>query len=357
MAERPTAVTGAAALVGRGLTRVDEAVLVMDDGVITALGPAREVAVPHDAIVAAAPGHTLVPGFIDAHVHIGFFDPATIVARGVTTVRDLGWPPDDIWPLVRASASPGFDGPTVKAAGPMLTVEGGYPTRAAWAPPGTGWVIGSPEQGRGAVDELHAAGATVVKVALNPAVGPTLGRSELGAIVDRAHDRGLKVTGHTFGLDELDKALDAAMDELAHMLMSPESIPDDTMARMIEQGMAIVPTLSIFFGAGQRIAIENLNRFWSAGGRVVYGTDLGNEGPVPGIDQREVSAMTRAGMTPRAIISSATVDSAEWLGLESVGALGEGMDADVVALEGSALEDHQALTKVAMVWRKGRRVT
>lgn len=343
------------ALVGARLDAIDDAVLVIADGRIQAIGPASEVPVPDGAETVDVSNHTVLPGFIDAHVHIGFYDPMLVLCGGVTTVRDLGWPEEHIWPLVRASASLEFRGPTVLAAGPMLTVKGGYPTRAAWAPPGTGLVIGTPAEAVGAVKRLASEGACAIKVALNPAVGPTLDYATLRTIVDCAHDQNLHVTGHTFDLEELDKALDAGMDELAHMLMSRDSIPRGTIDRMVAQEMTVVPTLSIFCGEDRRVAIQNLRRFSEAGGRVVYGTDLGNQGPSPGIDRREVSAMATSGMTARDIIRSATVDSAEWLGLEGVGMLAQGKDADLIAIRGNPLDDHKALSKVAMVWRKGRR--
>ena len=77
----------------------------------------------------------LMPAGADRHVHVELGDPVTIVRRGVTAVRDLGWPAERIFPMVDASEMPG---PLVRAAGPMLTAPGGYPTRAAWAPEGTG---------------------------------------------------------------------------------------------------------------------------------------------------------------------------------------------------------------------------
>src|SRR5205085_7248102 len=80
----------------------------------------------------------LMPGVVDRHVHIGFAEPSALLANGVTAVRDLGWPPEDVFPMADASESPSFNGPLIRAVGPMLTCPGGYPTRAAWAPAGTG---------------------------------------------------------------------------------------------------------------------------------------------------------------------------------------------------------------------------
>lgn len=345
---------GATALAGPNLVRLEDAVVVIDGSAIAHVGPSGKTRVPDDATGVDAAGLTLVPGFVDAHVHIGFYRPHDVLAGGVTTVRDLAWPPDEIFGLAERSRSDAFDGPTVLAAGPMLTVPGGYPTAAAWAPEGTGLPLVSATEAGAAVEALAARGAAVIKVGLDPHVGPTLTRDLLAAIVDAAHAKGLKVTGHVYGLDELDKALDAGIDELAHMLMSTETIPDRTVHRMAAAGVAIVPTLSCRFGSGLRVATENLARFVAAGGRVLYGTDLGNEGPRPGIEEREVEAMAAAGMSPVDIVRSATVDAARWLGLGTVGVLGDGMTADIVGVRGDPAKDVGALAKVELVIRRGR---
>ena len=350
-----TAIVGAAALVGPDLRLVEDAVLVIEGGSIAAVGPATEVVVPASARTVDASGNTLVPGFIDAHVHIGFYDPAEVVENGVTTVRDLAWPPARIWPLVRESRARGFDGPSIVAAGPMITAPGGYPTRAGWAPPGTGLPVSTREEAKRAVGSVAEAGATIVKVALNPPAGPTLSPRLLVAIVEEAHARSLRVTGHVAGLDQLELALAARMDELAHMLMGEDRIPEPLLRRMVDAGMAVVPTLSVREGRELLVAIDNLAGFVDAGGTVVYGTDLGNEGPAPGIDHTEIERMARAGMSARAIVASATSVSAGWLGLDAKGVLARGMDADIVALEGD-IEDPASLTRVVRVWRLGRAI-
>lgn len=307
------------------------------------------------AVVVELPGATLMPGFIDAHVHIALADPGAVVRGGVTTARDLAWPPEGIWPLVERSRDRAFDGPRLMAAGQMLTVEGGYPMTAAWAPTGTGRPVSGPAAAVEAVDDQVRSGAVVIKVALNAAAGPTLDGDVLTAIVRAAHERGLPVTGHVTGLTELTKALDAGLDELAHMLMGTEEIPTSTIIRMVEQEMVVVPTLACRFGDDIVTAVENLTRFLTAGGRVVYGTDLGNSGPEPGIDRREVDALAEAGMSGRQIVASATVDSARWLKLPDGGVIAPGATADLVAVAGDPLADAAALTDVVAVWRGGRR--
>ena len=348
-----TLIQNAAVLYGPDLRLLESSGLVLDGGRVAGAG--RDTAPPRCEVVDAS-GLLLLPGFVDAHVHIGFAKPAEVLRRGVTTVRDLGWPPAEIWPLARASARPGFDGPLILAAGPILTAPGGYPTRAAWAPPGTGREVATPEDARAAVREVVGAGATVVKFSLNPPAGPVFDRATLAALVSAAHEAGLKATGHVHGAAELDQCLDCGVDELAHMLMSEEEIGDAAISRMVAAGMTVVPTLSIRFGRDREVAIANLARFSAAGGNVVYGTDLGNEGPLPGIDRREVLSLVAAGFSATDIVRSATVTAAAHLGLASKGLLDVGEDADVVAVPVDALEEPERLCDVKMVWREGRRV-
>jgi imidazolonepropionase-like amidohydrolase len=351
-----TALVGGSALLGEALARTERCVVLIEDGLIAGAGPARELNVPARATTLDASGLTLLPGFIDAHVHIALAPPTEVVAGGVTHARDLAWMPQEIWPLVARSHEPDSGGPELSAVGQMLTAPGGYPMRASWAPDGVGRVVHSADDASSAVAEQAESGACAIKVALNAAAGPTLSARVLSAIVGAAHGRGLHVTAHVTGLGELHKALDAGVGELAHMLMSEERIPDHTIARMAVSGTVIVPTLSCRFGRDLELAIDNLRRFLHAGGRVVYGTDLGNEGPRPGIEPREIAAMSAAGMSPRAIIATATTEAASWLGLDAKGILAAGMSADVIGVRGDPTVDASALREMELVIRQGRRV-
>jgi imidazolonepropionase-like amidohydrolase len=332
---------------------VERAVAVIEGTKLVAVGEVSAVTVPSNAELIDVSGTTLVPGFLDAHVHIGFVDPGEVARRGVTTVRDLGWPLERIVELARDTNG---HRPAIYYAGPMLTVEGGYPTRAAWAPPGTGLVVDGPRSATEAVRRLAGAGVSVIKVALNEDVGPTLDLATLKEIVTAAHAAGLKVTTHANGIAQLEKAIVAGVDELAHMLMGLDVIPRATIDRMIEAGMTVVPTLAIRTGDELAAGIENVSGFVAAGGRVIYGTDLGNEGPLPGIDVSEIDAMRAAGMTGVQIVRSGTVDAAEWLGLPSKGVLEPGADADVITVGGDPLTDPRKLVDVRRVWVGGREI-
>lgn len=354
MTGRALVIRAGTALVGPGLTPTEDVVIVVEDGSIVALGPAAEVRVPKGSEELDATGGTVMPGFIDAHVHIGFAAPRDVTEGGVTTVRDLGWPPDSIWPLVDAAGGAAFEGPTILAAGQILTAPGGYPSRAGWGPAGTGLELAGPDQAERAVEQQAERGAVVIKIALDPLAGAVLDLATLSAVTGAARSRGLRTTAHIRGLQELDKALEACVEELAHMLLGPERIPQPVIERMVGEDVTVVPTLSVRTGEDRSIAVDNLRRFHLAGGRVVYGTDLGNDGPRPGIDPLEIAALSDAGLGPLEIVRTATAGSAGWLGLEGTGVLKEGADADIVAVRGRPLEEASHLTRVSMVVRKGR---
>ena len=98
----------------------------------------------------------------------------------------------------------------------MLTAPGGYPTQDSWAPAGTGRELTSAEDATAAVEELARLGAAAIKVSLNAEAGPTPTDGELSAICDAAHAADLPVTAHAQGAGQVERALGAGVDELAH---------------------------------------------------------------------------------------------------------------------------------------------
>ena len=103
---------------------VEDGRVACRDGVVVAAGPASEVE-PADRDIAV--DGFLMPAAADRHVHIELSDPAKVLRRGVTAVRDLAWPAERIFPLADLSELPAFEGPLIRACGPMLTGPGGYP--------------------------------------------------------------------------------------------------------------------------------------------------------------------------------------------------------------------------------------
>ncbi|HEU5001673.1 MAG TPA: amidohydrolase family protein [Actinomycetota bacterium] len=322
----------------------------MADGRVTSVGPPGTVEVPAGARVVDGAGCTLLPGFIDAHVHLGLVRPARVLAGGITTARDLGWERRTIHGLRQALAADPAAGPRLLAAGPMLTSPRGYPSRARWCPRGSALEVRSAGEARAAVGELAGWGAAVIKVAQEPRAGPTLPPDVLGAVVEASHGLGLRVTSHCGALAELVRALDAGVDELAHGLWSDEAVPQAVMERMVEAGMVVVPTLHIDPSPAR---IDNLRRFLAGGGRVVYGTDMGNAGPPAGIDPAELALLVQAGMSVETALAAATSGAAAYLGLEGRGHVAAGAAADLVLVEGDPAADLRVLARPRLVLRDG----
>jgi imidazolonepropionase-like amidohydrolase len=333
-------IRAAAAWLGPGRF-LEDAQVVCDGGSITYAGQATYIG--HADRELRLDGF-LMPAVADRHVHVELSSPAAVLAGGVTAVRDLAWPPERIFTLADASELPSFDGPLIRAAGPMLTAPGGYPTKAGWGPPGTGREVASPEEATAAVQELVRLGAASIKVSLNAEVGPTPSDAELAAICDAAHAAELPVTAHAQGAGQVERALGAGVDELAH---TPWTKLSDRVIGSAAARMRIVSTLDILsFGRDTpeiRTALDNLRRFHVAGGTIVYGTDLGNGEIPPGIHEREARLMREAGMEPEEVIEAMIRAPLE-----------PDAPADLVELASSPLEDLSALGEVRTVIRAGR---
>ncbi|MFC7877451.1 amidohydrolase [Isoptericola sp. NPDC057391] len=248
---------------------------------------------------------TVLPPFTDAHVHLGLVDPAPLRARGVAAVHDLGWEPQEVAAL---AAEPGL--PRVAYAGAFLTAPGGYPSDRDWAPPGAVETVADPASAVAAVDRQVSAGASFVKVALHVGAGPTPDEATLAAVVGHAHDRGRPVVAHAEGAGQAARAFEAGVDRLAHAPFS-ERLDDDLLTAMAGGGatrrpMTWLSTLDIH-GWGDptpehEVALDNVRRFVAAGGRVRYGTDLGN-GPLPvGLNARELAALADSGLGRRSLL-------------------------------------------------------
>jgi imidazolonepropionase-like amidohydrolase len=333
-------IQGAGAWLG-GDAPADDVAVVVEGSRILWTGPAASVPEADEEIVG---DWFLIPGVVDHHVHIGLSDPRAVLRGGVTAVRDLAWPPEEIFSLVDISQATDFDGPAIVAAGPMITAPGGYPSRAGWCPEG-GWLeVASAEEASAAVDRVAGEDPAVVKIALNSEVGPVLTDSALVAVCETAHAQGLAVTAHVQGPGQTERAIGAGVDELAHTPWT-ERLSEETIETLARR-MGIVSTLDIHsYGRHTpelEVAVDNLRRFAEAGGRVRYGTDLGNGAIPPGIDPREVGLMASAGLGTSAILRAMTLSG-----------LRPGAEADVVGLGEDPFERPTAFGEVELVIRGG----
>ena len=303
------------------------------DGRVVAVGD-----VTADAKSVDVSGKWLVPAFIDSHVHLAYLPMAREMSRGgVAGVVDFASP--EAWLADPPTA------PIVIGSGPMITAMGGYPTRS-WGADGYGLEVSDAAAARAAVDRLHAAGAKVIKVPVTEA--PVLGLPVLTAVVERAHELGLKVGAHALSDDQAATAALAGVDVLVHA--PTEALSDATVAAWADR--AVVSTLGAF-GAGPATPSGTLRRLREAGAVVLYGTDFGNT-TTPGIDPREVRFLAEAGLDGAAVIASATSAPAAYWGFSDLGAIEPGKAASFLVLAADPLVDPNALAAPEAVWIDGR---
>ena len=253
---------------GTGAPPAADRTIVIEDGRIAAVGPAGEVEIPSGAEVLDLPGHTVIPGFVGLHDHTfyttagrrvqsTFSAPRLYLAGGVTTIRTTGsYHPYSELSLKRAIDAGETPGPRIHVTGPYLTGGGGvsYMTQ-----------VSTPEDARRVVSYWADEGATWFKAYTE------ISRDELGAVIDEAHSRGLKVTGHLcsvsfreaveLGIDNLehgfftntdydtDKAADNCPTDFRETLLTVDLKGTDvqrTFDAMIENDVAMTSTLAIY---------------------------------------------------------------------------------------------------------------
>ena len=368
----PFALVNGTLIDGTGAKAMPDAAIIVRDDRITAVGPRPDIEIPGDSFIVNVQGKTILPGFINSHVHWAFNrkNLSKWAREGVTTVRDLGRStayPENLF-KTRNSLNANHKCARLVAVGLFINVEGGYPA-ALWG--GYMETVWSPEEARQAVNKLIDAGADVIKTAVESGYAfrrsgwPRLSPDELNVLVKTAHERGKPVTAHVTSARDLAPALDAGVDEIAHMVV--DELPNELVHRMIETGTRWVPTLELWQHASRKypvnygeVSIKNLARFVEAGGEVALGTDYGGAPQMAfelGMPISEIEWMMEAGMTPMQIIVSATKNAARACNMEGqIGTLEVGKLADILVVDGDPLSDIYALTKVNLVLREGKSI-
>ena len=385
---------GGRVLLGPELEPVEDAHVVIRDGVITEAG--RGISLPEGAAQLDVAGATLLPGLIDLHVHLGFpelergeeMGPGQIpgmvwdairhvpdarralLAHGVTSVRSLGDEHAWVTELRRLVADGELEGPRVFAAGPVFTTPEGHPIVTFGTGPDSDSVRvpQSAEHAAAMVTELAEGPSAVdcVKVIQERGdperlVMPPHEPAVLDAIVGAAHDHGLPVIAHWGTAEDLADVLEAGVDGLEHVeargLLA--GWPDGALDDLIRQGTPLTPTLAVTEVAVPDDTHAHLrNRvaeFNAAGGTVVAGSDAA----VPGVGfgsglVRELELLVTAGLSPVEALQAATVRAAGVLRSQAVGVIEPGRASDLLAVRGDPLADISAVREVQMVLRDGR---
>ncbi len=335
----------------------------------------------------------LLPGLIDAHVHLAFDSSADVVKSlaacddnallehlhaaairalhaGVTTVRDLG---DRRYLSLKLRQRYGSAAlPHILAAGPPITTHGGHC-----------YFLGGEAEGeaalRAAVLERTERGCDVVKVMVsggNLTAGSRPHESQydlaaLRAVVDEAHRAGLPAAAHVHGARAVADAVEAGFDTLEHVtFFTADGVSADPalLDRIAASGVVVSVTAGNIPGAAaphpaiaQRMAAiaANHSRMFRAGATMVPGTDAGASPAKPHdvLPYALQVLVERIGMTPVQALRSATSIAASAIGLAGAkGRIAAGADADVLVVRGNPLADIGSVTHVVAVYRAGVRV-
>ena len=393
-----------AALPARGPSTI-----IVDNGRITAIGVA-DMAVPAGATLIDMSGRTVLPGLIDAHVHLAFgpeswyagFAPkrtaeyavasglhnALVTARaGFTTVRELGGDKRATI-AVRDAIRDGLqDGPRILTAGPALSIIGGHGDDTVGINPdiGDAMDLAHPQIGVcTGVDGCAAATRAIAKLGVDVikfhATGGVLDDgakgleqhftdAEMKSICDTAHRLGLKVAAHAHGPRGIEAAVRAGVDSIEHGTYADAA--DITL--MKAHGTYFVATLMAFEGLKARVGKnfytpnveikanqtlsqvgKALHAAYAAGVPIALGTDAGVY--EHGRNGEEVALMvSEGGMTPRDALIAATKGGATLLGIANdTGTLAVGKSADLIAVDGDPQTDPTALVRVRYVMTMGR---
>ena len=331
---------------GSGASPVADAVVLVQNDRIIAAGSSASVTIPSAAQIIDVKGGTILPGFIDAHVHSGY-DPKKLESwaqDGVTTVCDLSEPVYVMFSVKRElfAEYPRFA--SVIAVGHFLTVENGYPMSYHDHP---SLIVTSPDDARAKTQYLINQGADMIKIAFSSS-GNSLTPEEVRAIVEVAHRNGKLVHVHQEDSFDIDAVLPTGIDVLEH---SYTEIPEKTVRAMLDQNVSWVPTLAVLRRTYGSRAIAS---FVQMGGRVAMGTDAGFLMP-PGLSMEEIKALAKSGMSPMDVIVAGTQNSAYVCGVsDQLGTVEPGKTADILVVAGDPLQDLNVLSETQLVIHHGK---
>jgi imidazolonepropionase-like amidohydrolase len=376
-AQPVTAYEGARLIVGDGRV-IENATLVVEGAKIAQVGPTADVRVPADATRVALAGKTVMPMIVDTHTHLSTTRDGLIrdlkrrAYFGVSAALSLGTDSFELLGM-RSEIIPGAA--RYFSAGRGITrIEPGRPT----------FQINSEAEARKAVQENAAHRADIIKVWVDEREGKVekVTPAQYAAVIDEAHNRGLRVTAHIFHMDDAKGLMRAGLDAFAHgvrdkdiddetvsmfkarpyLTLTPNlpdrgvkvdlswlqpGLPAAEFAKLVEANKDN-PKAQAFYG----IQARNLAKLNAAGVRMTLGTD-GNR---PWGPHEEMEDMVLAGMTPIQVIVAATRNSAGFVRMTDSGTLEVGMSADFIVLDANPLDNITNTRRISSVILRGAAV-
>jgi imidazolonepropionase-like amidohydrolase len=411
MSDKSIVFKGARLIDGTGREPIEDSMLVVKGDLIKNIGTSGSVSHPSDAELIDITGKTIMPGLIDAHIHLaglksmgqlswymddpmvhgmrGVIDCWKIIDAGFTTVRDCG----GVYALhLKAVVNEGgCIGPRILAAGRAITQTGGHADVLHSLPiesadrMGIGRVADGVSEVRKAAREQIRAGADFLKTMTTGGVMSERDVSascqfsieEIKAFVEEAENVGFRTSTHAQGTRGIKNALIAGVQVIEHGF----DLDDECLDIMIKNDHYLVPTLSIVQAiiehgpkAGvlphsihkaqiaQEMHLKSFKRAYKAGVVCGLGTDYLTD-PMSPMGENAVELemyVNRAGLTPMETIVCATRNNAEVLDMtDQIGTLEPGKLADLIVVDGDPLQDICVLRErknILMIYKEGKKV-
>ncbi len=405
---------GARVIVGDQSDPIETARLIVDRGVIAAVGPRGEVPLPDGATTVDLTGKTLMPALVNLHGHVGFqrglsyeetnYTRDNIVDHlhryayhGVGVIVSLGTDAGEVWHDIRRDQEAGvLGGARLRTAGQGLAAPNAGPGAAALRSSAYG--VTSEEEGRQSVRDLAADGVAFVKIWVDDRGGSVekLDPSYYRAIIDEAHRQGLDVIAHVFYHEDAEDLVAARVDGFAHLVRDRE-MDDALVTAIVEHDVFVMPNLGIsergrhteppdwlsepllrksvsaevltraresFAGRNPENADRaarsyaqmerSLAKLQAAGAALVLGSDSGVQDHFYGFSaHRELELMVAAGLSPMDALRVATSRSADRLRFSYSGRLTPGARADFLVLDANPLDDITNTRRISGVYFAG----
>ena len=381
------ALVGAKVYPSPSATPIDDAVVLLHDGKVAAIGKRSQVKVPKSAQVIDCAGKVITAGFWNSHVHFtedvwsnAASAPADKLEQhmqemltrwGDTTVFDLGSNPNDTLALRKRVEQGEIRGPKIYTTAGNIFPENGIPVYvpAAIAAQLKPFEAATPADATRLATHSLAIGGDGIKLF----TGAIEGHGKIvpmpvdvaRAAVDVAHAAGKPVFAHPSNHEGTDNALAAGVDILAHTIPIAREFTADELRRMKTQHVGLIPTLTLWEvelekdhasaedeQAFTQFGVDELKSYFEQRGTILFGTDVGYTQHYDTTE--EYVLMAKSGMTWRDILASLTTKPAGFFKAAHTGELVEGDDGDVVVLEADPASDVRNFAKVDYTIRGGK---
>ena len=409
---RPVAYEGARLIVGDGSAPIDNGVLVVSAGRITAVGAKGSVTVPAGATHVSLAGRTVMPAMVNAHVHIGYEGYTSWGASNYTPANVLDHLRREAYYGVAATQSVGSS-PTEASIQFVADQQAGRFAVASrfffipgMAPPNGGpdailikgtkelhsvYEVSTAAEARAAVQGMAAKGLKHVKIWVDDRRGtyPKMTPEVYSAVIAEAHGHGMLVHAHAIQMADQKAVVRAGADVLVHTVQN-EPIDDELMALLREKkpywttviglgdrseacnGDAFIDAtypaetlkeirakdcapLPPTSAAREEILRTNMPKYLAAGARLVLGTDAGIDArhAFGWADHHELTRWVISGVPPMEAITAATSRAAALIGIPDLGSLAVGKSADFLVLFANPLDDINNTRRIDKVYIKG----